>query len=452
MEVILIKAAQLILSLSILIVLHELGHFIPARLFKTRVEKFYLFFDPWFSVIKKKIGDTEYGIGWLPLGGYVKISGMIDESMDKEQMAKPPKPWEFRSKPAWQRLIIMLGGVTVNLLLGVFIYSMILYTWGGDPYIENNNLKNGLVFSDFAKEIGFKDGDKILSVDGEKIDRTYTNGMSRAKVVKMMAVRDEAFSVMVERSGVETEIKIGDNFIKDLKDKNVGPLFAPNSLPDNQLIVKSVTKNSNAESAGLLKEDIIVSVNGLEGKHEGYLLIAEINKNKNKNISLVVERLGSLIYLDVLVSEEGKIGFMFEQDVLKSSLDKFSLFGSIPAGYEKTKFELENYIAQFGLLFNSKNELGGDVGGFASIGNMFPPSWDWRVFWELTAFLSIMLAFLNLLPIPALDGGHVVFLLYEIIVGKPAPEKVMEYAQITGFILLMSLVLYANGNDIIKLF
>ena len=432
--------------------MHELGHFIPARLFKTRVEKFYLFFDPWFSVIKKKIGDTEYGIGWLPLGGYVKISGMIDESMDKEQMAKPPRPWEFRSKPAWQRLIIMLGGVTVNLLLGVFIYSMVLYTWGGDPYIENKDLKNGLLFSSFAKEIGFKDGDKILSIDGEKIDRAYTNGMSRAKVVKMMAVRDEAFIVMVERKGVETEVKIGSNFIKDFKDKSVGPLFIPNTLPNNQLIVKSIEKNSNAESAGLLKGDIIVSVNDLEDKYQGSLLIAEINKNKNKNISLGVERLGALLYLDVIVSEEGTIGFVIEHDVLKSSLDAFSLFESIPAGYEKTKFELENYIAQFGLLFNSKNELGGDVGGFASIGNLFPPSWDWRVFWELTAFLSIMLAFLNLLPIPALDGGHVVFLLYEIIVGKPAPEKVMEYAQIVGFVLLMGLVLYANGNDIIKFF
>ena len=447
MEVILIKAAQLILSLSILIVLHELGHFIPARLFKTRVEKFYLFFDPWFSVIKKKIGDTEYGVGWLPLGGYVKISGMIDESMDKEQMAKPPKPWEFRSKPAWQRLIIMLGGVAVNLLLGIFIYSMILYTWG-DPYIANKDLKNGLVCSNFAKEIGFKDGDKILSIDGEKIDRfDFYN-----KIVKTMAVKDEGYSVMVERSGVITEVKIGDNFIKHLKNKNVGPLFAPNSLPDNQLIVKSVEKNSNAEAAGLLKGDVIVSVNELEDKYQGNLLIAEISKNKNKNISIGVERLDALLYLDVLVSEEGTIGFMVKQDVLKSTLDTFSLFGSIPAGYEKTKFELENYIAQFGLLFNSKNELGGDVGGFASIGNMFPPSWNWRVFWELTAFLSIMLAFLNLLPIPALDGGHVVFLLYEIIVGKPAPEKVMEYAQIVGFILLMTLVLYANGNDIIKLF
>ncbi len=447
MEVILIKAAQLILSLSILIVLHELGHFIPARLFKTRVEKFYLFFDPWFSVIKKKIGDTEYGIGWLPLGGYVKISGMIDESMDKEQMAKPPKPWEFRSKPAWQRLIIMLGGVAVNFLLGFFIYSMVLYKWG-DPYIANEDMKNGLVCSNFAKEIGFKDGDKILSIDGEKIDRfDFYN-----KIVKTMAVKDEGYSVMVERNGVITEVKIGDNFIKHLKNKNVGPLFVPNSLPDNQLIVKSIEKNSNAESAGLLKGDIIVSVNDLEDKYQGNLLIAEINKNKNKNISLGVERLGALLYLDVLVSKEGTIGFMIEQDVLKSSLDTFSFFASFPAGYKKTMFELENYIAQFGLMFNSDNELGGELGGFGAIGSMFPEKWNWLRFWELTAFLSIMLAFLNLLPIPALDGGHVVFLLYEIIVGKPAPEKVMEYAQIVGFILLMSLVLYANGNDIIKLF
>ena len=446
MEVILIKAAQLILSLSILIVLHELGHFIPARLFKTRVEKFYLFFDPWFSVIKKKVGDTEYGIGWLPLGGYVKISGMIDESMDKEQMSKPPQPWEFRSKPAWQRLIIMLGGVTVNLLLGIFIYSMVLYAWG-DPYIANKDLKNGFVCSNFAKEIGFKDGDKILSIDGEKINGfDYYN-----KIVKMMAVRDEGYSVLVERNEAIIEIKIGDNFIRDLKNKNVGRLFTPNNLPDNQLVVKSVVKKSNAESAGLLTGDIIVAVNDFEERDEGYIMLSKISENKNKNISLGVERYGTKIYLTVPVSGEGKIGFEYVQRPPKISLDTFSLFGSIPAGYEKTKFELENYIAQFGLLFNSKNELGGEVGGFAAIGNMFPSSWNWRVFWELTAFLSIMLAFLNLLPIPALDGGHVVFLLYEIIVGKPAPEKVMEYAQVVGFVLLMGLVLYANGNDILKL-
>jgi|TARA_B100000674_G_scaffold495960_1_gene524799 regulator of sigma E protease len=448
MEVILIKAAQLILSLSILIVLHELGHFIPARLFKTRVEKFYLFFDPWFSVIKKKIGDTEYGIGWLPLGGYVKISGMIDESMDKEQMAKPPKPWEFRSKPAWQRLIIMLGGVAVNFLLGFFIYSMILYKWG-DPYIANEDMKNGLVFSEFAKEIGFKDGDKILSVDGEKIDRLDKYG----KIVKMMAVRDEAFSVMVDRGGVVTEVKVGNNFIKGLTKKGRGQNFIDvNLLPKNQLIVASIQKNSNAESAGLLKGDIIVSVNDFEDKNQGYKLMGEINRNKNKTISLGVERSDSLIYLDVPVSKEGTIGFVVEQDIPKRSLDTFSFFASFPAGYKKTMFELENYVAQFGLMFNSDNELGGELGGFGAIGSMFPEKWNWLRFWELTAFLSIMLAFLNLLPIPALDGGHVVFLLYEIIVGKPAPEKVMEYAQIIGFILLMSLVLYANGNDIIKLF
>ena len=250
---ILSKTLQLIFSLSILVVLHELGHFIPARLFKTRVEKFYLFFDPWFSLIKKKIGNTEYGIGWLPLGGYVKISGMIDESMDKEQMAKPPKPWEFRSKPAWQRLIIMLGGVAVNFLLGFFIYSMILYKWG-DPYIANEDMKNGLVFSEFAKEIGFKDGDKILSVDGEKIDRLDKYG----KIVKMMAVRDEAFSVMVDRGGVVTEVKVGNNFIKGLTKKGRGQNFIDvNLLPKNQLIVASIQKNSNAESAGLLKEQAI---------------------------------------------------------------------------------------------------------------------------------------------------------------------------------------------------
>ena len=342
----------------------------------------------------------------------------------------------------------MLGGVTVNFLLGFFIYSMVLYKWG-DPYIANEDMKNGLVFSDFAKEIGFKDGDKILSVDGEKIDRLDKYG----KVVKMMAVRDEAFSVMVDRGGVVTEIKVGNNFIKGLTKKGRGQNFIDiNLLPKNQLIVASVQKNSNAESAGLLNGDIIISVNDFEDKNQGYILMSKINRNKNKTISLGVERSDSLIYLDVPVNKEGKIGFVFEQDVPKRSLDTFSFFASFPAGYKKTMFELENYIAQFGLMFNSDNELGGELGGFGAIGSMFPEKWNWLRFWELTAFLSIMLAFLNLLPIPALDGGHVVFLLYEMIVGKPAPEKVMEYAQVVGFVLLMSLVVYANGNDILKLF
>ncbi len=439
LNIILIKASQLILSLSILIVLHELGHFIPARLFKTRVEKFYLFFDPWFSLVKKKVGDTVYGIGWLPLGGYVKISGMIDESMDKEQMAKPPQPWEFRSKPAWQRLIIMLGGVTVNFLLGIFIYAMVLYVWG-DPYYSNKDLVSGVQCSDFAKKIGFKDGDKIISIDGEKTTRF-------SKVLESMLLNDDSYVVVVERDGLTENVTIEKNFIKHWKNSGGGDLFAPAAT----LKITGFTKKSNAEGAGFLIDDVLVSVNEVEGMYNGGGLISEIQKNKGKTIDVGVKRMDSLIHLSVGVNNDGMVGIEFI-GAPRFSLDTFSFISSIPAGYNKAKEKLLGYVAQFGLIFNSENDLAREIGGFGAIGGLFPEKWNWQAFWNLTAFLSIMLAFLNLLPIPALDGGHVVFLLYEMVVGRPAPEKVLEYAQIIGFVLLMGLVIFANGNDILKLF
>ena len=433
----LIKAAQLLMSLSILVVLHELGHFIPAKLFKTRVEKFYLFFDPWFSVVKKKIGDTEYGIGWLPLGGYVKISGMIDESMDKEQMKKPPESWEFRAKPAWQRLIIMLGGVTVNLLLGVFIYSMILFTWG-DAYLPNKNLVDGVVCSDFAKELGFQNEDKIITVDGEKLKRF-------SDINENMVLRDESFIVKVERDGGIMEIQIGDNFIKHWKNSGKKLLFSP------AVIVKiaDFTKNSNSEKAGLLKGDILLSVGDVKTKYFDELRFA-LQNHKSKTVEVGVLREGTKLVFPVEVSGDGVIGF--KTSGLDLSTQQFSLISSFPAGYNLAINKLGGYISQFALIFNSDNDLGGELGGFGAIGGMFPSEWDWRSFWSLTAFLSLMLAFMNILPIPALDGGHVVFLLYEIVVGKPAHEKVMEYAQMVGMILLLSLLVFANGNDLLKLF
>ena len=435
---ILIKALQLILSLSILVVLHELGHFIPARLFKTRVEKFYLFFDPWFSLVKKKIGNTEYGIGWLPLGGYVKISGMIDESMDKDQMKKDPEPWEFRAKPAWQRLIIMLGGVTVNLLLGIFIYSMTLYVWN-DTYLKNDNVVNGVICSDFAKEIGFKDGDKIIAVDGLGVDRFMD-------ISKNMVLRDDSFIVDVLRGEAFERVEIGDNFIKHWKNSGKKLLFSPRTNVE----VASIEKNSSSEKAGILPGDVLLSINGVETEFFDDFR-KELLKNKSEVITLGLDRNGNYKTVQVEVSKNGTIGFVLNHS-LQYSVEKFGFFESFPAGYNLAMSRLGEYISQFALIFNTDNDLAGEMGGFGAIGNMFPSDWDWHRFWDLTAFLSLMLAFMNLLPIPALDGGHVVFLLYEIVVRKPAPEKVMEYAQITGMIILFSLLIFANGNDILRMF
>ena len=435
---ILIKALQLILSLSILVVLHELGHFIPARLFKTRVEKFYLFFDPWFSLVKKKIGNTEYGIGWLPLGGYVKISGMIDESMDKDQMKKDPEPWEFRAKPAWQRLIIMLGGVTVNLLLGIFIYSMTLYVWN-DTYLKNDNVVNGVICSDFAKEIGFKDGDKIIAVDGLGVDRFMD-------ISKNMVLRDDSFIVDVLRGEAFERVEIGDNFIKHWKNSGKKLLFSPRTNVE----VATIEKNSSSEKAGILPGDVLLSINGVETEFFDDFR-KELLKNKSEVITLGLDRNGNYKTVQVEVSENGTIGFVLNHN-LQYSVEEFGFFESFPAGYNLAMSRLGEYISQFALIFNTDNDLAGEMGGFGAIGNMFPSDWDWHRFWDLTAFLSLMLAFMNLLPIPALDGGHVVFLLYEIVMRKPAPEKVMEYAQITGMIILFSLLIFANGNDILRMF
>ena len=436
---ILIKATQLLMSLSILVILHELGHFIPAKLFKTRVEKFYLFFDPWFSVVKKKVGDTEYGIGWLPLGGYVKISGMIDESMDKEQMQKPAEPWEFRAKPAWQRLIIMLGGVTVNLLLGIFIYAMVLFAWG-DTYLPNKNVVDGVVCSDFAKELGFQNGDKVVTIDAEEIERF-------SDLYQNMVLRDKSFVVVVERDDNFIGIPIGDNFIKHWKNSGKQLLFSPRRIGK----IDDFTKNSNSEKAGLLRGDVLLSVGGVETKYFDEFR-DELQNHKSKTVEVGILRGGEEIVFPVEVSAEGIIGFYPSKSGLDLSVERFSLISSFPAGYNLAMNKLGGYISQFALIFNSDNDLAGELGGFGAIGSMFPSVWDWRSFWSLTAFLSLMLAFMNLLPIPALDGGHVMFLLYEIIAGKPAPEKFMERAQMVGMILLLGLLVFANGNDIYKLF
>ena len=442
----LIKAAQLLMSLSILVVLHELGHFIPAKLFKTRVEKFYLFFDPWFSVVKKKIGDTEYGIGWLPLGGYVKISGMIDESMDKEQMEKPAESWEFRAKPAWQRLIIMLGGVTVNLFLGIFIYSMTLYTYG-DKYLPNENIKDGLwCTDDLATEIGFKSGDKIISADGVLVER-YSDILEKVITSKVITVL---------REGEEAELRMPIDLIdKFLNNKTKLILY-----PRIPTIVSRVEKGSNAEIGGLQKKDIIKGVNGISYSYFDEFKEA-LNTHISDTIEVMVDRGGKEVELTVLVSDEGTLGFapanlsiaqLEKLEVYKLASDKYGFFATFPAGYKKAIKKLGSYISQFKMILSPSTGAYKGMGGFGAIGSMFPATWNWEIFWNLTAFLSLMLAFMNILPIPALDGGHVVFLLYEMIVGKPAPEKIMEYAQGVGMILLLSLLVFANGNDILKLF
>ena len=443
---ILIKALQLILSLSILVVLHELGHFLPAKYFKTKVEKFYLFFDPWFSVLKKKIGDTEYGVGWLPLGGYVKIAGMIDESMDKEQMKKPPQDWEFRAKPAWQRLIIMVGGVVVNLLLGVFIYSMTLYTYG-DKYLSNENLVDGVWCVDnLSSELGFQNGDKILRVDENQVERFSSI------LEKMLGAQ----SVTINRQGSEMDIILPDNFIEKLIDNEKSMLFYPR-IP---AIISSFIENSNCEAAGFLPLDQIIDINGVEIKYHDEVS-AVLSNFKDSTVLIKVLRDGDETELTTSVNSDGTIGYypallslnqLEEYQVYEMTSQTYSLLASFPAGLNKAIDKLSGYIDQFKLILNPDSGAYKGVGGFGAIGSLFPAQWDWERFWNLTAFLSLMLAFLNILPIPALDGGHVVFLLYEIVVGRPAPEKFMENAQVVGMLILLALVVYANGNDIIKLF
>ena len=435
---ILIKAAQFFLSLSILIVLHELGHFIPAKIFKTRVEKFYLFFDPYFSLFKKKIGGTEYGIGWLPLGGYVKIAGMIDESMDKDQMSKPAEPWEFRSKPAWQRLIIMIGGVVVNLILAIVIYAGMLYTWG-EQYIPVSEINQyGIATNSIGEELGLKNGDKIIKIGGEEIK------MFKEVPIEIILSDD----MDVERDGQVVHLTF-DASVKEQLIKSshfVSPRFP--------YYVGDFSSDSEAEKSGLQKGDKVISLNGQDMEYFDEYATA-IPMHIGDSISLGVLRGDVAMNLNVLVPESGKIGVTGSRDLSKYydlQTIEYGLLESIPQGAIKANDMLVSYIRQFKLIFTPETGAYKSVGGFLSIGKQFSPTWDWQRFWSFTAFLSIMLAFLNILPIPALDGGHVVFVLWEMISGKAPSEKVLEYAQIVGFVILMSLVILANGNDIIKTF
>ncbi len=434
---ILVKATQLILSLSILVILHEFGHFFFAKLFKTRVEKFYLFFNPWFSLFKFKKGDTEYGIGWLPLGGYVKISGMIDESMDKEQMKQPAQDFEFRAKPAWQRLLIMIGGVLVNVLLAFVIYIFVLFAWG-EEYLPNANAKYGIMVTETAKEIGFNNGDKIISIDGKEVEkfRNITHDI----------VVENAKTVKVNRNGKIIDIEIPAEAIgKIIKD----PRFISARFPFEIAEVGRKT----AKEAGLLANDKLIAFNGENVKF--YDEIREkLQENKNKDVEIIVLRNSEEISLTIPVNEHGTIGVGMQSldKFFEYKLTEYGFIEAIPAGIKKAFSTIDSYIKQLKLLFNKEAKAYESLGGFITIGNIFPGVWDWHAFWNLTAFLSIILAVMNILPIPALDGGHVMFLIYEIITGREPNEKFMEYAQIGGMVLLVGLLLFANGNDIFKLF
>jgi regulator of sigma E protease len=438
-----IKLSQFLLSLSLLIILHELGHFIPAKLFKTRVEKFYLFFDVKYSLLKKKIGETEYGIGWLPLGGYVKISGMIDESMDKEQMALPPQPWEFRSKPAYQRLIIMLGGVTVNFILAFIIYIGMAFAYG-DTYVASTDFKDGMLIENPAMlQAGFKTGDKFLAADGNPIAR-FDNDINMTIIM--------AKKVLVERNGIQQEITMPIDLVDQLSKYEKGTLidirmpFAVNAIAEN-------STNTN-----LQPKDIITSINGQSTRYFDQAAVILAN-NKGKTIPATVLRNQKTENITLNVSTDGKLGVQpggLSLDSLeklgyyKVSTIDYSFMAAIPVGLTKGKDQLIGYGKQLKMIFSPSTGAYKQVGGFKAIFDIFPSTWSWETFWRITALLSIMLGVMNLLPIPALDGGHVMFLLYEIFSGKKPSDKFLENAQMVGFVLLITLLLFANGNDIYK--
>ena len=432
-----VKAIQLLLSLSLLIVLHEFGHFIPAKIFKTRVEKFFLFFDVKFALVKKKIGETVYGIGWLPLGGYVKIAGMIDESMDKEQMAQPPQPWEFRSKPTWQRLIIMLGGVTVNIIVGFVIYMGLLY-FHGREILTNEDLPMGLAVPEAFEELGFRDGDQILQVNGKDFKNVL-------EINRHLFLRDVQ-NITVAHAGGDTEIlAVPEDIGEQMFQKDLLHPF----VPVRKAIIDSVMSGMPAAKAGLQEGDRIVSVDNRPVEYwHGFN--EAVGASKNTSILLGVERNGQIKTIEVGTSKDGTIGvFNFGAAVETSgTLVKYGFWESVTGGIGYGVDVLRDYVAQFKYVFTAKGAT--QVGGFGAIGNLFPDTWNWVSFWETTALISIILAFMNILPIPALDGGHVMFLLYEMVTGRKPNDRFMEYAQMVGFFLLIALVLFANGNDIYR--
>jgi len=443
------QAFYLILSLSILVILHEFGHYITAKWFKCRVEKFYLFFNPWFSLVKKKVGETEYGIGWLPLGGYVKIAGMIDESMDKEAMKLPPQPYEFRSKPAWQRLIIMLGGIIVNVLLAFIIYAMVLFVWG-EKKIVNSSVKSGIWCTDSSiTKLGLQNGDKIISVNGQQVQ--YFDDLAKTLLF------NGGKSIVVNRNGKDTSINVPVDLAGQLSENRKASRSTTLIMPRVPVIMGEFDKGdtSGAVKAGLVQGDRIIKADSTQIDYVDQLGAYLANKT-NQHVSLTVMRRGEVMtFNNVAINSDGKAGIpplTLEQydslGIYKLDVKKYSFFESFPAGVKLTFTKLGDYVDQFKLIFHPETGAYKGLGGFKAIGSAFPTSWgDWESFWSITAFLSIVLAFMNLLPIPALDGGHVLFTLIEMITKRKPSDKFLEYAQVVGMVLLLGLMLYANGND-----
>jgi len=438
-----IKISQFLLSLSLLIVLHELGHFIPAKLFKTRVEKFYLFFDIKYSLFKKKIGGTVYGIGWLPLGGYVKIAGMIDESMDKEQMSKPPQPWEFRSKPTWQRLIIMLGGVTVNFILAAIIYIFMAYAYG-ETDISTKSIEDGYwITNPLLTDLGAETGDNVVSINGNSI----------ANYADLRKYLIEAKTIVLENDGAQKTITLPEDYLGQLSTSENRTFFELRY----PFIVAQVTDSSLNKGVDIKKGDIILSINNEPLKYFDQVA-ARLENLKNQTVPVEILRDEQTLNRELKINENGKFGIVpggslsdIERlgyyDIIKK---EYSLGASVGIGINRFKQQIGSYWMQLKLIFSPSTGAYKGVGGFKAIFDIFPDVWSWQVFWSITAFLSIMLGVLNLLPIPALDGGHVMFLLYEMISGRKPSDKFMEYAQMVGFFILIALVLFANGNDIFK--
>ena len=437
---ILIKIIQVLMSLSLLVAIHEFGHYIVARIFKIRVEKFYIFFDPWFSLFKWKRGDTEYGIGWVPLGGYVKIAGMIDESMDLEQMKAPIQPYEFRAKPAWQRLMVMLAGVTMNVLLAMLIYTGIRYVYG-ESYLRNEDAKWGYTFSEAGERLGFRDGDKVISVDGEVLD-----GVNDLR--NKLLLTEGGREVVVNRGGEQVSINISfDDLLQMRRNREYETLYELR-FP---FIIDSVASES-ALAAGLKSGDEIVAFNGVEGVDAVQIVTELLPQIKGDTVALKVNRAGSEVELRVPVNAEGKMGVVFRGDLIKPHTREYGFFEAIPAGIKMAGQTIANYWEQLKLIFTPKTKMYEELGGFIAIGNIFPSEFDWLHFWTMTAFLSIMLAVLNVMPIPGLDGGHALFTLWEMITGRKPSEKFLEIMQYIGLMILLALLVYANGNDIYRLF
>jgi regulator of sigma E protease len=437
-----VKTAQLILSFSILVVLHEMGHFLPAKWFGCRVEKFYLFFNPGFSLFKKQIGETEYGLGWIPFGGYVKISGMIDESMDKEQMNLPPQPWEFRSKPAWQRLIIMLGGVTVNVLLAIVIFIGIAWKWG-DVYLPPQNTLYGLAADSLGARMGIQDGDIITHINGQPVEDEQR--------VTPQIIGKEATQITVLRSGNYVQLAVPEGMIKALNSSK-GDNFVSIRFPG---IVNNFGEKSNAKNAGIQKGDTLLAVNGVATPYQQDVSRI-IRKSAKTTVRLLVGRAGGQKEIPVLVNEKGMVGVAWQSDPdslgFKSKTRTYTFAQAIPAGLRRCRNTLNMYLTGLKQLFTGKANPNDSVGSIFSFGKIFPGQWHWQSFWSLTAVFSIILAFMNVLPIPALDGGHALFTIYEMITGRKPNEKFMERAQIVGMVLLLGLMAYALGLDVWRMF